>query len=220
MKSLPIKNRICIITGHYGSGKTNLAVNLALKLKSEGKRVSVVDLDIVNPYFRTADFDLLFKEHNIKTILPIYANTNLDIPALPAQVNSIFDDEESYAVVDVGGDDTGAIALGRYARDLERCGYDLLYVVNGCRYLTKSPEEAISLLKDIEMVSRLKATGIVNNTNLGEQTTVDTVQQSIPFANEAARLADIPLLFTTSPDFVDITDENIFKTKIYVKSPW
>ena len=105
--------KINIITGHYGSGKTNVSVNMALDLAEKGEKVTVVDLDIVNPYFRTADFKELFGEHNISLTVPTYANSNLDIPALGFDMNGITD-REGYIIIDVGGDDEGAKALGRY----------------------------------------------------------------------------------------------------------
>lgn len=218
--------RITVITGHYGSGKTNFAVNLALQLKKSGKRVTVVDLDIVNPYFRTADFAELLESAGIDTILPMYANTNLDIPALPAAVNSVFDDESRHVVIDVGGDDAGAIALGRYSNDFTASGYDLLYVINKCRYLTKEPSEALELLRDIEYVSRLKATGLVNNTNLGSMTTADTLLDSLQFADETSRLTGLPVSFSClSREIAESNSDKlsnipVFPVDIYVKASW
>ena len=110
--------KINIITGHYGSGKTNVSVNMALDLAEKGEKVTVVDLDIVNPYFRTADFKELFGEHNISLTVPTYANSNLDIPALGFDMNGIAD-REGYIIIDVGGDDEGAKALGRYRKVFE-----------------------------------------------------------------------------------------------------
>lgn len=225
LQTLPVKSRICIITGHYGSGKTNLAVNMALKLKAEGKNVTVVDLDIVNPYFRTADFKELFDKNDIKTIFPTYANTNLDIPSLPASVNSIFDneDENSYAIVDVGGDDAGSIALGRYSNDLERRGYDMFYVINQCRYLTREPKTALELLDEVEAVSRLKATALINNTNLAEQTTKQIIENSFDFSKKISEECGLPLAFTAFPSFLDgstLQCENLFEVEVFVKTPW
>ncbi|MEG2429922.1 MAG: P-loop NTPase, partial [Oscillospiraceae bacterium] len=126
--------RISIITGHYGSGKTNVAVNLALQLKEQHEKVTIVDLDIVNPYFRTSDFTQMLSEKGIKVIAPVYANTNLDIPALPPSINSIFDNKDSFVIVDVGGDDAGAIALGQFSNRIKNSEYDMYYVINECRF--------------------------------------------------------------------------------------
>ena len=113
--------RITIVTGHYGSGKTNFAVNLAVDLCRKGKSVVLVDLDIVNPYFRSADFKEQLTEMGIEMICPVYANTNLDIPALGADIYSVFNkDDGRYIIFDVGGDDAGAAALGRYSHLIQQ----------------------------------------------------------------------------------------------------
>ena len=118
---------VIAVTGHYGSGKTNFSVNLAMAAAKDGIPVTVVDLDIVNPYFRTADFSALLCEHGIRVITPEYANTNLDIPVLPASVDAAISQNGGLVLLDVGGDDAGAIALGRYAQRIKNAGYELLY---------------------------------------------------------------------------------------------
>lgn len=168
-------------------------MNLALQCACEA-RVTIVDLDIVNPYFRTSDFRKELEERGIRVIAPVYANTNLDIPALPPEINSIFDG--SRVIIDVGGDDAGAIALGQFARRIEAVGYEMYYVVNERRYLTREPAQAVELLREIEAAARLRATGLLNNTNLGEDTTLELVNASLPFAREAAALAGLPLIGT------------------------
>lgn len=193
--------KITIITGHYGSGKTNICVNLAMDFsKSTGQKVSVIDLDTVNPYFRTADFKNLFHDNNIKLISSVYANSNLDTPAITFGIESIIK-EGSYLIIDVGGDDTGAIALGQFAEMLSNYSQelDMLYVVNAYRYMTKTPNEAIDLMSEIENASRLKHTGIINNSNLGGETTIETVENSRKFAENVSKLANLPIKFTTYP---------------------
>ena len=152
---------IIAVTGHYGSGKTNLAVNLAVDFAKEGERVTIIDLDIVNPYFRTADFSELFGSLGIKLVAPQFANTNLDIPSLGFDMAAVINGCDRL-IIDVGGDDTGAVALGQYATVLGNFGCELYYVVNRYRYLTRTPGEAVELLRDIEQVSRIRAKGIVN----------------------------------------------------------
>ncbi len=215
--------RIIIITGHYGSGKTNLAANLAIRLKAEGRKVTLVDMDIVNPYFRAADFKELMSANGVKLVTPIFANTNMDIPALSANIDGALSDKESTVVLDVGGDDAGATALGCYAAKIMGYGYDMLYVVNCFRLLTKKPDEAIEMMKDIEAISRLKTTRIVNNSNLSFETSQEEFEDSIAYANEIAEKSGLPLLYhcvrrelgekLTKP-------ENIFRIDIYVKPPW
>lgn len=215
--------KITIITGHYGSGKTNLSVNLAVNASRTGKAVTVVDLDIVNPYFRTADFRELFTAKNIKLIAPDFANSNLDIPSIQFDLEQIAKSED-YLIIDVGGDDAGAFALGRYAEALKAYGddVDMFYVINQRRYLTSTPDEAVKLMYEIENASRMRHTAIVNNTNLGRETTVEIVENSRKFATEISVRTGLPVKFTVYPEnCAEITDNpDAYPVKIYVKPLW
>lgn len=213
--------RVNIVCGHYGSGKTNLAVNLAVDLKRQGKDVTLVDLDIVNPYFRSADFNDVLGANGIHTISPTFANTNLDIPALTANMYSVFENKTGTVVIDVGGDDAGAAAMGRYARlVLDEGDYAFLYVINAYRYLTRDPEEAVRVLREIEYAARLTATGIVNNSNVSYQTISETINSSIGYAGEVARLADLPLVATAYDRRLVCGAPNGYPIDIFVKPPW
>lgn len=213
-------SKITVITGHYGCGKTNVAVNIALKLAEEGKNVTVVDLDIVNPYFRTADFGELFEKKGIKLVTPMYANSNLDIPALSFDLSAVVRGE-GYVVIDVGGDPEGAVALGRYGDLLKnRSDVKLYYVVNKYRYLTSTPKEAVELLEEIEAASGLRCGGIINNSNLGKLTDSKTVSESAGYAKEVAKEAGAPLSFTCSEEKNLSGIENGFGTEIFVKPIW
>lgn len=187
---------ILLVAGHYGSGKTNLAINLALEYKKSGGPVTIIDLDIVNPYFRTADFRSELEEKGVRVIAPIFANTNLDLPALPPEIQAALEGKGT-TVIDVGGDDAGAIALGQFARRITAVGYEFYYVVHARRYLTRTAETAAALLPEIEAASRLRATAIVNNTNLGPLTTRETVEASLPYAGEIGRLTGLSVAFTS-----------------------
>lgn len=210
-------NKAVAVTGHYGSGKTNIAVNLALHYAAAGESVCIVDLDIVNPYFRTADFGELFGKAGVELAAPKYANTNLDIPALTFDVSALLDKHDR-VIIDVGGDDAGAVALGQYAGALRECGYDMLYVVNKYRFLTRTPEENLELLHDIEQVSGLKATGIVNSSNLGLETTAQDVLSSVPFAQECAEKTGLPLVFSAAEKSLGL--EGFFPVEVYVRPFW
>ncbi len=205
------------VTGHYGSGKTNIAVNLALHFAQAGESVCIIDLDIVNPYFRTADFGGLLGSAGIELIAPQYANTNLDIPALTFDVSALLDRHDR-VIIDVGGDDAGAVALGQYSAALKQHGCDMLYVVNKYRFLTHTPEENLELLRDIERVSGLSATGIVNSSNLGAETTARDVLESVPFAEECAAAAGVPLVFSAAESSLGL--EGFFPVKVYVRPFW
>ena len=214
--------KITIITGHYGSGKTNLAVNLALRLADAGEKVTIVDFDIVNPYFRTADFAELFQKHGVTLAASMYANTSLDIPAISFDMERMAY-EPGYLIVDVGGDDAGAIGLGRYAEGFSAYvpeQLDMWYVINRYRYLTERPEETLELMYEIEAVSRMRHTGIVNNSNLGRETTADTIRQALPYAEETAAQAKLPLVYTTYRNDLELSLPNGLPVGVFVKPVW
>ena len=213
--------KITIVTGHYGTGKTNYSVNLALEAARTGEPVTIVDLDIVNPYFRTADFGSLFAEHGVTMITPDYANSNVDIPVLNFDLERIASDP-GYLIVDVGGDDAGATALGRYAEAFAEYGeqLDMLYVINCYRYLTSTPQEALEMLYEIEQASHMKHTGIVNNSNLGSETTAAHIESSLPFAQELARQAGLPLLYTTYDDRLSPSGVGLHPVHVHVRPIW
>lgn len=178
--------RINIIVGHYGSGKTEFALNYVLELKKKFSKVYIVDLDIVNPYFRTADVKNMLMEQGICVIASEYACTNVDIPALPPDIIRVFNEKDAAVVFDVGGDDDGAIALGRYKQYFEEEPYEMLFVINTFRPLTKTKEDIIDMMNAIEIVSRLKITGLVNNSNLAHLTGIDELLSGQPAVDDAA----------------------------------
>ena len=191
--------RLTLFAGHYGSGKTNIAVNYALTLSWEGKRVCIADLDIVNPYFRTKDSAAVLENAGVELISPQFANTNVDLPALPAEAYKLVTDHSTYAIMDIGGDDRGAYALGRYVPSiLEENNYRMIFVANCYRPLTRTPEEAMEVMAEIEAACGMKFTDIVNNSNLGSETTPETVLNSIPYIEKLSALSGLPLFATTA----------------------
>ena len=185
-----------LFAGHYGSGKTNIAVNYALMLAREGKKVCIGDLDIVNPYFRTKDSAAWLEAAGVDLISPQYANSNVDLPALPAEAYRLVQDKDSYAVADIGGDDRGAYALGRYVPAiLQEQNYCMAFVANFCRPLTRTPEDALEVMRQIEEACGLSFTHIINNTNLGSETTADTVLGSLNYVNQLSALSGLPVWF-------------------------
>ena len=202
--------RITLFAGHYGSGKTNIALNYARMLKRAGEKVAIADLDIVNPYFRTKDSAADLQAEGIDLVVSDFANSNVDFPALPKEIYAltapIEQSEQSnnrtipHVVIDVGGDDRGALALGRYVPDIKAEGdYEMLAVVNASRPLTRTAQDAVEVLREIEAACQLPFTGIVNNTNLGPQTKAETVLGSKSYADEIAALMGVPVRFTCAP---------------------
>ncbi len=191
--------RITLIAGHYGSGKTNIAVNMAFDLKKKYNNVAIADLDIVNPYFRTKDSTEDFEDLGIRLIASDYANTNVDIPALPQDMYAIVDDKDLMAIVDIGGDDRGAYALGRYAPGiLEEDNFDMLFVINCYRPLSRNASDVIEIMHEIESAGKIKFTGIINNSNLGAETTSEDVLKSLPYAEEVSKLSGLPVVMTSA----------------------
>ncbi len=189
--------RITVFMGHYGSGKTFISVNYALALAKMNKKVSIYDLDIVNPYFRTKDATKMLDDNGVELVVSKFAQTNVDIPAMNAKSYKMLDDTSRYAVVDIGGDDRGALALGRF-RDgiIKENDYQALFVVNNRRPETRDIEGAMEIKAEIEQSGGLKFTGIVNNANLGWETTEKTVLDGVEFTNELSKITGLPVKFT------------------------
>jgi len=190
--------RLTLFAGHYGSGKTNIAVNYALALAKEGKKVCIADLDIVNPYFRTADSAAVLEAAGIDLISPKFANSNVDLPALPAESYRLVQDKSAYGIMDIGGDDRGAYALGRYVPFIKEEGnYRMIFVANMYRPLTATPEDALEVMREIEAACGLAFTDIVNNSHLGSFTDLQTVLDSQGYIQKLCDLSGLPLYMTT-----------------------
>lgn len=212
--------RVTLFCGHYGSGKTNVAVNYAVALKKQGKAVSLADVDVVNPYFRSADSRAALEAQGIEVVALPFAGSNVDLPALPQEVYGLVQRRDLCAVLDVGGDDRGAYALGRYVPYIrEESNYEMLFVVNFCRPLTQDAESAYEVLREIEAAAHLPFTGIVNNTNLGAETTAETVEKSLPLAQGLSALSGLPVRFTSVVNTLadSVCCENVFPLTLQPK---
>ena len=202
MPELKDLEKIIVVTGHFGAGKTNFAVNLAKEAKKNGRPVTLIDLDIVNPYFRAADDKGELEELGIRCIIPDFANTNVDIPTLPPEIYSALEayenpDYDGVTIFDVGGDN-GAAALGMYEKWFREYPYSMLYCCSLYRPLTEEPEDAVGCMREIEYYSRLRTQGIVNTSNLGEETTAELIRESIPWAERISELSGLPVIATVA----------------------
>ncbi|MBE7020918.1 MAG: MinD/ParA family protein [Ruminococcaceae bacterium] len=218
-------DRITIFVGHYGSGKTEVAVNYAIKLKEEGNDVIIVDLDIVNAYYRTKDNEKMLNEMGIEVISPTYANTNVDIPSLPAHLLKVFADKTKKVVFDVGGDDAGATALGRFFGYFSQEKYQMYSVINTKRPLTDNKENIIMMIRDININSRLEITGLINNTNLSYETSCEDILKGEEIVLSVAEEIKLPFIFTSLleekvSEYKKKTDSKLFPLKKYLKLPW
>ena len=206
-----MNKRVLLLCGHYGSGKTNIAVNLAQEIKKEYPTVALADLDIVNPYFRSKDSAAELNEAGIRLICSNYANSNVDIPALPPDLYALTDDKQMRAVIDIGGDDRGALVLGRLAPAiLAEDDYEMLMVINCYRPLTRDAASTVEVMREIEYAGGIRFTALVNNSNLGVETTKEDVLASLRYAEQVAAMSGLPVVMTT----VDGRLQNELKDKI------
>ena len=167
-------------------------------LAKEHKKVCIADLDIVNPYFRTKDSAKVLEQAGVELISPQFANSNVDLPALPAESYKLVRDKSVYGIMDIGGDDRGAYALGRFVPEiLEENDYRMAFVANCCRPLTQTPEDAMEIMQEIEAACGLKFTCIINNSNLGELTDAQVITDSVPYIEKLCALSGLPLWMHT-----------------------
>ena len=230
---------ITVLLGHAGTGKTNASLGLALAEAARGRRVTLCDLDVVNPYFRVSDYQALLDDAGIRLIKPVLAGTTLDTPSLTGELDAAIgiaaNDADARLIIDVGGDDDGAVTIGRWSRMLADAGATVWYVVSAFRALTRTPMEAAGMLPAIEDNARLKATAILNTSNLGDETSVADVARGRAFAHEVAGLLGLPVVATVVPAVAceglteddlraelawDIKDESLVVMPRYVRTPW
>ena len=157
-----------IIIGNFGSGKTELALNIAFEA-AETKKVTFVDLDIVNPYFRSTERKAELEAAGIRLLSPSFTNLGVEVPSLPAEIFSAFSDNSDLVIFDVGGDDTGAIALGQYHRffsKIDRSAIEVLYVVNARRPFSAELESNLDMIEKVTGAGRIEIDALVNNAGI------------------------------------------------------
>ncbi|MFP4456812.1 MAG: ATP-binding protein [Clostridia bacterium] len=216
---------VIIICGGYGSGKSEISVNYVLKKRHEFEKVAIVDLDIVNPYFRSREAFKLFEEKDIELVAPKGELRNSALPALPGKIYSVLKNENVMTIVDLGGDDTGAKVLARYHKDIPD-NYEMFLVVNPARPYQDSAEKIVKLAKDIEIKSRKKITGIINNSNLLSQTTVKYLEENFEIVKKAAEKLKLPIVFSAiSKEFIKLNgkpkiESDIFELDLQLSPSW
>lgn len=216
--------RISIFAGYFGSGKTEISLNYAIKIHKMGEKVAVVDLDLINPYFRTRVVKSHFEDKGIKVVSPGDKLANADVPALSPAIYGVLEGQNGYGVFDVGGGDIGAVVLGRFKNNLPDGAFNLFLVVNTCRPFTRDKGGIITALRDIEKTSRLKVSALVSNTNLGSETDASTVLEGYRITSEAAQFLNLPVAFvSTRADLVGSLDEinvPVLPLTLFMKIPW
>ncbi|KXZ39025.1 hypothetical protein SAMN05661008_01933 [Alkalithermobacter thermoalcaliphilus JW-YL-7 = DSM 7308] len=218
--------RIRIIIGHYGSGKTEFAINYVMKLRNEVEgKVAIADLDVVNVYFRTREKRQLLESNNIIAIDASVQASAVDVPAVSAQVMAPLQDESFNYVMDVGGDSVGARALARFSHLLKEDNYDMFFIVNANREKTSTAQDVIEHIKAIERTTNLKVTGLVNNTHLIRQTTLEDILKGQDITRQVSQITNIPIRYVTCIEhLVDSLPEDIqgevFPIKLYMREEW
>lgn len=238
---------VVVVVGHYGVGKTNFALNLAFDAAHAGREVTLADLDVVNPYFRSSDYREILEDAGIRLVAPVFAGSTLDSPSISGQVstaiqwanegsddvddvNGTNDVSRRLLIIDAGGDDVGATALGRFSREIMGGQYALWYVVNHRRNLTQLPTEAATVLREIEAKTRLQATALVNNTHLKQDTDAEVLEEGITFVETLSQMVALPCVCTTVPKtlfdrkstriYPNGGAQTLYPVQVYVRTPW
>ena len=195
-----MSKKMYVLIGNYGSGKTELALNFAITAAARGERTELLDLDMVNTYFRLTEPGRLMRMKDIRVVSPNFTNSSVETLSLPAEVQSAFAMDWDTVVFDVGGDAVGSTALGRYHQDFEAldpANLQVLNVVNIRRPLSGTVEKIIRLQEEMEVHSRLKITGMINNTNLAQVTTPEELRDGYEMIRQVSEKTGVPVLYTS-----------------------
>ncbi len=218
-------SRIRVFTGHFGSGKTEIAINYAINLAKSGEKVAIVDLDIVNPYFCVRDVRSELEGYGIRVIASSPELVNAELMVVPAEIIAVFNDKSYQVVIDVGGDDSGSIALGQYNRFFVEEPYDMFFVINTNRPFTSNPIAIVDYVKAVERASRLKVSQLISNTNLSYETQQQQVIEGDKIVSQLSSELNIPHAYTVcTKDLMEnlrgkVAGE-LFGIDIHMLPPW
>lgn len=203
-----LDHRLTIIIGAYGSGKSEIAVNMSLAQRKAlpDKKLLIADLDIVNPFYRSSDCGAVLEEAGIRLITPLYAGSNVDAPVLTPEMYVIFDDESYQGIFDIGGEDMGAIVLGSIRKRIENTDTAIYMAVNTLRPFTSDPEQIAIMTNELTAAAGFKIDGYLNNTNLLEETTAEMLEEGEKKILEASKLTGVPLIANCVMEGVDIPE--------------
>ena len=216
--------RLTVIVGHFGSGKTEVAVNMALALADLGHSFALADLDVVDPYFRSRECRSLIEDRGGRLIASSQSHLDADLPSMPPDVFALFDNPDLYGVLDIGGDPSGARVLARYRRQLQQCGARVLCVVNANRPLSDTAEKAVRYVRAIEQASGLAIDGLINNTHCCQLTERQDILAGAAMAQEVSVLTGIPVVCHAVPRHLAAGVSElvypVFPMNLYMKKPW
>jgi hypothetical protein len=223
---MELNKRVTILTGHFGSGKTEIAINLALNEKKLHNKTAINDLDIINPYFRSRDVSDIFEQQDIELIAPANRLATSDLPIVSGEIYRVLHDRRYRVIIDAGGDKDGARALGQYYHEWKELKPELLFVLNTNRPYVSTLEGARYTVEQIEKAARLRVTGIINNSNIGSETSMDDILNGYELSSKLSNILSIPLLYTTIS--VDLQNEancfakshQVMFIKRFMKLPW
>ena len=218
------RERLTIVVGHSGSGKTEWAVNLALAHQELGHPTALADLDVVNPYFRSRERRELLMDRGVRLVATSQACVDADVPAMPPELNTLLQDERLYSVLDIGGGPGGVRVLGRYRPKLAVLPHRVCFVLNANRPDTNTLEGALESLRAIQDTLGLSVTHIVHNTHLCRETTVEDICAAAELARAVSKASDLPILchvvhhrlLSQLPDL----KEPVFPIRLYMNKPW
>ena len=217
--------RLILFTGHFGSGKTEIAVNAAIRSAQSGQKTILVDLDIVNPFFRSTEVRDQLEAYGVQVISPNFAATTVDIPSLPAKIYSVFVDQSAKVIFDVGGDEVGAKALGQYFPYFQKEPYEMYYVINTKRPLSAKEEDILYMMQEVQNKSRLKVTHLINNTNLSYETKTCDIIEGQNLISKIAKSVKLPIAYITGVKGVleqlpEDLEGSLLPISIFMKPPW